>query len=75
MKKGLYFFALTLVALASLLLGVPAFSQGNSECLTCHGDASMQDGSGHSLAVDELNFHDSTHGSLKCKDCHSAISG
>jgi predicted CXXCH cytochrome family protein len=75
MKKGLFLFALTLVVLAPLIFGVPAFSQGNSECLTCHGDASMQDGSGHSVALDESKFHDSIHGSLKCNDCHSAISG
>ena len=41
-------------------------AQTSSECLTCHGDASMQDSSGHSIAVDGDKFHGSIHGPLEC---------
>ena len=44
-----------------------------SECLACHGDATMQDANGHSIAVDGKTFGDSIHGSLKCNDCHINI--
>jgi predicted CXXCH cytochrome family protein len=53
----------------------PALAQTNDECLTCHGDASMQDSSGHTIAVDGAKFKDAIHGSMQCKDCHADIHG
>jgi hypothetical protein len=65
------------VVAAGLLLAVAAHSgaQKSSECLTCHGDASMQDASGHSIAVDGDKFHGSIHGPLECTNCHADIKG
>ena len=48
-------------------------AQTSSDCLTCHGDASMQDPSGHRIAVDGDKFHGSIHGSLECTNCHADI--
>ncbi len=45
------------------------------DCLTCHGDASMTDSAGHSIAVDGKKFGDSIHGSLQCANCHADIKG
>src|SRR5579875_731913 len=45
----------------------------DADCLSCHGEASMQDASGHSIAVNADKFHASIHGTLKCNDCHTAI--
>jgi len=33
----------------------------------------MQDANGHSIAVDAKTFSGSTHGSMKCNDCHADI--
>ncbi len=44
-----------------------------TDCLACHGDQTMQDANGHSIAVDGKTFADSIHGSMKCNDCHTAI--
>ncbi len=48
-------------------------AHGQTDCLSCHGDSSMQDAAGHSIAVDGKVFSASIHGSLKCNDCHSEI--
>ena len=45
------------------------------DCLTCHGDGSMTDAAGHSIAVDGKKFGDSIHGSLQCTSCHADIQG
>ena len=68
-------FSITLTLFASILLAspTPARSQAASDCLSCHGDAGMQDASGHSISVDAHKFGDSIHGSLKCNDCHTGI--
>lgn len=59
---------------ALLLLGVPAGRlYAQTDCLACHGDQTMQDANGHSIAVDGKTFADSIHGSLKCNDCHINI--
>jgi predicted CXXCH cytochrome family protein len=44
-----------------------------SDCLVCHGDKTMTDASGHSIAVDGQTFGASVHGGLKCNDCHADI--
>ena len=56
-----------------LLAGLPARLHAQADCLACHGDPSMQDAAGHSIAVDGKTFGDSIHGSLKCNDCHTSI--
>ena len=56
-----------------LLLTASARLEAQSECLACHGDPTMQDANGHSIAVDGKVFGDSIHGSLKCNDCHANI--
>ena len=56
-----------------LLLTASARLEAQSECLACHGDPTMQDANGHSIAVDGKVFGDSIHGSLKCNDCHVNI--
>jgi predicted CXXCH cytochrome family protein len=61
---------LACVVLAAATLGM---AQAQTDCLACHGDAGMQDGSGHSISVDAQRFHSSIHGSLECTNCHSAI--
>jgi predicted CXXCH cytochrome family protein len=43
------------------------------DCLSCHGDKSMQDSTGHSISVDGDKFHASIHGSLQCNNCHVDI--
>lgn len=67
--------AAAVALLALLLAGTGARVYAQSECLACHGDKTMQDGSGHSLAVDGDNFGASIHGALKCNDCHADIKG
>lgn len=58
---------------ALLFAAAPALAQGNSDCLACHGDAGMQDASGHSVSVDGHKFDASIHGPLQCQSCHTAI--
>ncbi|MGA2888340.1 MAG: cytochrome c3 family protein [Terracidiphilus sp.] len=67
--------ALTIVAFAGalLVLAAPSIAKAETDCLSCHGDASMQDASGHSVGVDAGKFGASLHGSLKCVDCHTTI--
>ncbi len=62
-----------LTAGAALLLFASVHLRAQSECLACHGDASMTDSNGHSIAVDGKLFSESMHGSLKCNDCHADI--
>ncbi len=58
---------------AGLLLFSTARLAAQSECLACHGDASMTDTNGHSIAVDGKVFSESVHGPFSCKDCHTDI--
>jgi predicted CXXCH cytochrome family protein len=60
-------------AFAVALLFGPARLMAQTDCLACHGDASMTDSNGHSIAVDGKVFGDSVHGSQKCNDCHADI--
>jgi predicted CXXCH cytochrome family protein len=65
--------ALAIFASALLFVAMPQVARAETDCLSCHADKSMQDGSGHSLAVDGAKFNASIHGVLKCGDCHSNI--
>jgi predicted CXXCH cytochrome family protein len=59
--------------IAVLLLAAPGRLTAQAECLSCHGDASFQDGNGKSIAVDGGKFAKSIHGGMKCNDCHADI--
>jgi predicted CXXCH cytochrome family protein len=67
--------ALFFAAIALALYAAPVVAQASSECLGCHADASMQDASGNSIAVDAPKFHSSIHGSLECSNCHTDKKG
>jgi predicted CXXCH cytochrome family protein len=60
-------------AAVAALLAVPGRLWSQAECLACHGDKTMQDANGHSIAVDGDKFSSSIHGSLDCKGCHADI--
>lgn len=64
---------LAILALGGLVAPVRIHAQKSTECLACHGDATMQDASGHGIAVDGSKFQSSVHGSLECVNCHSSI--
>jgi len=66
-----FFTAFTLGAL--LVAGSACPANAETDCLSCHGDKSLQDASGHSLCIDAGKFGASLHGSLKCADCHVTI--
>jgi len=53
----------------------PAGLRAQSDCLACHGDKTMTDAAGHSIAVDGQTFSASIHGSLQCTSCHADIKG
>jgi cytochrome b subunit of formate dehydrogenase/5-methylcytosine-specific restriction endonuclease McrA len=66
------FFAFLLFAWASSPISAQKLK--DSDCLTCHGDATFTDGSGHSIAVDQNKFKHSVHGSMfTCVDCHTDV--
>jgi cytochrome b subunit of formate dehydrogenase len=54
-------------------VAAPAQKLKDSDCLTCHGDASMTDSDGHSIAVDASKFKHSVHGTFSCVDCHTDV--
>ena len=64
------------VACAGLLLlfSWPAL-RAQTDCLSCHGDTTMQDAAGHNVGVDANLFHASVHGGLDCTACHADIHG
>jgi predicted CXXCH cytochrome family protein len=66
---------LSVVVLAFLLTGPGRIALAQTDCLACHGDASMQDASGKSIGVNADKFHASVHGTLACSDCHKDIKG
>jgi predicted CXXCH cytochrome family protein len=66
----------SLIALALgalLVVASPRAARAETDCLSCHGDASLQDASGKSVGVDAHTFAASLHGSLKCGMCHATI--
>jgi cytochrome b subunit of formate dehydrogenase/5-methylcytosine-specific restriction endonuclease McrA len=70
------FAPLTLVFLCFAWASSPLAAQKlkDSDCLTCHSDASMTSSDGHSIAVDANKFKHSVHGSMfKCVDCHTDV--
>lgn len=66
---------LTIVASMLLSIGSAQPLQAQTDCLACHGDPTMQDGSGKSIGITADKFHASIHGSLKCQDCHTNVKG
>lgn len=64
---------LMIVAATLLLIGRATPLHADADCLSCHGDATLQDASGKSIGVSADKFHASIHGSLKCQDCHTSI--
>lgn len=58
---------------AVLLFSVSYTLHAQTDCLSCHGDVTMQDASGHNVGVDAATFHSSVHGSLECSACHMSI--
>jgi predicted CXXCH cytochrome family protein len=64
--------ASTLCVFIALAVASQGYAQA-TDCLSCHGDAGMQDGAGHSISVDAQKFHLSIHGSLECGNCHADI--
>ena len=64
--------ARALLAAAILVLATRGLV-AQTDCLSCHGDKTMQDANGHSIAVDGKTFSASIHGSLQCNDCHADI--
>ena len=67
---------LTLVFLGFAWASSPISAQKlkDSDCLTCHADATMTSSDGHSIAVDANKFKHSVHGSMfKCVDCHTDV--
>ncbi len=73
--RALFFPGCTLLIAGLLLAGTARVAHADTDCLSCHGDAGMQDASGRSIAVNSGRFHSSIHGSLKCTDCHTSIHG
>jgi hypothetical protein len=64
---------IALVLGALLVVATPRVAQAEADCLSCHGDKSLQDTAGHSIGVDAETFKASLHGSMKCGDCHTTI--
>ncbi|MDR3742005.1 MAG: hypothetical protein P4L40_23540 [Terracidiphilus sp.] len=59
--------------MAFMLMVAPRTIHAQTDCLACHGDKSMQNSAGHSIAVDGSTFSSSIHGSMKCNECHADI--
>ena len=64
---------LPLAGLLAVVVAAPGICLAQSDCLACHGDATMQNSAGQSIAVNGTIFHASVHGSFKCSDCHADI--
>jgi formate dehydrogenase gamma subunit len=52
---------------------VPQPLKQDESCLACHGLAGMTAASGKSISLDPAKHAASMHGSLSCRDCHTAI--
>ncbi len=61
------------VCVAMLLFSAPLTLHAQTDCLSCHGDVTMQDASGQNIGVDAPVFHSSVHGGLECSACHTSI--
>jgi len=71
--KAVSSFGLTLFASVLLLAGPGRPLRADTDCLSCHGDATLQDTNGRNIGVNADKFHTSIHGNLKCGDCHKDI--
>jgi len=71
--KAVSFLALTFFASALLLAGPGQPLHADTDCLSCHGDSTMQNTNGKNIGVSADKFHASIHGTLKCSDCHKDI--
>jgi predicted CXXCH cytochrome family protein len=67
--------ALAAGSLLLLLAMTSVVARSQTDCLACHGDASMTDANGHSIAVNGDKFKASSHGALGCNTCHTDIKG
>lgn len=72
--KGILCWQTFIATFAMLVLASlsPAL-HAQTDCLSCHGDVTMQDGAGHNVGVDGNVFHSSVHSDLGCSACHSSI--
>jgi len=67
------------MAVLVVLLAIPSklvFSQGDDDCLGCHGDEEFtieRNGRTHSLYVNMQTFQHSVHANVKCFACHSDV--
>lgn len=66
---------LAAAALLTAMVFSPGLLRAQTDCLSCHGNAGMQDASGHSISIRADVFHSSVHSSLGCTACHSDIKG
>ena len=73
--KTLSSFALTAFVSALFLAGPARPLYADVDCLSCHGDTTLQDGNGRNIGVNADKFHAGVHGVLKCNDCHKDIHG
>ncbi len=74
MYRALFFIQSGVIAAGLAILAIaPGALHAQTDCLTCHGDATMTDAAGHSIAVDGQKFSASIHGSLQCSNCHADI--
>jgi predicted CXXCH cytochrome family protein len=71
--KTVSFFGLTLFASALLLAGGAQPLHADADCLSCHGDVTLQDANGRNVGINADKFHASMHGTLRCSDCHKDI--
>jgi predicted CXXCH cytochrome family protein len=72
--RGYFNTGMLSVVIAVMLFGAASGSlRAQTDCLSCHGDQTMQDANGHSIAVDGKIFSASMHGTMKCNDCHADI--
>jgi cytochrome b subunit of formate dehydrogenase/5-methylcytosine-specific restriction endonuclease McrA len=63
-----------LVFLSSAYVAHAAQKPKDADCLTCHSDATLTNSDGHNIAVDQVRFKHSIHGSMfTCVDCHTDV--
>jgi predicted CXXCH cytochrome family protein len=72
-NSALHIKPMALACLGLLIALVPLSLSGQTDCLACHADKSMQNSAGHSISVDGDKFRASIHGGLQCNNCHTDI--
>jgi cytochrome b subunit of formate dehydrogenase len=72
-------FSIALILRVLLILAAPCVAKAETDCLSCHGDATLTkevDGKKVSLYVDRDKLKHSIHGDLfTCVDCHTDVKG